>query len=91
MKANGIQWYVVRALALAVGFVLKGGGCKFLIMSKYIELAKKLKALADRGIGGEKINAEKMLNALMKKHKISIEDIEGEKQEDCNLKEKQQN
>jgi len=27
MKANGIQWYVVRALALAVGFVLKGGGC----------------------------------------------------------------
>ena len=55
-------------------------------MSKYIELAKKLKALADRGIGGEKVNAEKMLNALMKKHKKSIEDIEGEKQEDYYLK-----
>ena len=23
MKANGIQWYVVRALALAVGFCIK--------------------------------------------------------------------
>lgn len=47
-------------------------------MSKYIELAKKLKALADRGIGGEKINAEKMLNALMKKHGISMQEIEGD-------------
>lgn len=51
-------------------------------MSKHIELAKKLKALADRGVGGEKINAEMMLNALMKKHNITIEDIEGEKLED---------
>jgi hypothetical protein len=25
MKANGIQWYVVRALALAVGFDIIGG------------------------------------------------------------------
>lgn len=50
-------------------------------MDKIIQLAKKLKALADRGTGGEKINAETMLNALMKKHNISIEDIEGEKQE----------
>lgn len=48
-------------------------------MSKHIELAKKLKALADRGIDGEKQTAEKMLNALLKKHKISIEEIEGEK------------
>lgn len=48
-------------------------------MSKHIELAKKLKALVDRGIGGEKQNAETMLNQLMKKHKITIEEIEGEK------------
>lgn len=48
-------------------------------MSKHIELAKKLKALADRGIGGEKQNAETMLNQLMKKHNITIEEIEGEK------------
>lgn len=47
-------------------------------MSKYIELAKKLKALADRGIGGEKINAEKMLKALMKKHGITMQEIEGD-------------
>lgn len=46
---------------------------------KHIELAKKLKALADKGIGGEKTNAEKMLNDLLKKHNLSIEDIEGEK------------
>lgn len=51
-------------------------------MSKHIDLAKKLKALAEKGIGGEKINAEVMLNALMKKHKIIIEDIESDKLED---------
>lgn len=51
-------------------------------MSKHIELAKKLKALADKGIGGEKINAEKMLTDLLKKHNLTIEEIEGEKQED---------
>ena len=50
-------------------------------MNKHIELAKKLKALADKGIGGEKVNAEKMLNDLLKKHNITIEDVEGEKTE----------
>lgn len=43
---------------------------------KYIELAKKLKALSDMGIGGEKINASNMLETLMKKHNISKEDID---------------
>lgn len=47
-------------------------------MNRAIELAKKLKALADRGIGGEKINAEKMLNDFIKKHNIKLEDIEKE-------------
>ncbi|MBK7362717.1 MAG: hypothetical protein IPJ01_10515 [Micavibrio sp.] len=47
-------------------------------MSKNIDLAKKLKALADRGVDGEKTNAEAMLNSLMKKHNITIEEIEGE-------------
>ncbi|TDD77128.1 hypothetical protein [Flavobacterium caseinilyticum] len=51
-------------------------------MSKTIELAKKLKALADKGIGGEKINAEKMLTDLLKKHNLTIEEIEGEKEQD---------
>lgn len=45
-------------------------------MSKIIELAKKIKALADRGIGGEKINAETMLKKLMEKHNISLDQIE---------------
>jgi len=47
--------------------------------SKYIELGRKLKAIAERGIGGEKINAEKMLENLLKKHNLTIDDIEGEK------------
>jgi len=44
---------------------------------KIIILAKKLKALADGGIGGEKTNAIKMLETLMKKHSITMEMIEG--------------
>ena len=45
-------------------------------MSKFIELAKKLKALAEQGVGGEKVNAEIKLRALMQKHNISMSDIE---------------
>ncbi|MDD3875409.1 MAG: hypothetical protein PHT69_02195 [Bacteroidales bacterium] len=51
-------------------------------MSKIIELAKKLKALADRGEGGEKVNAENKLQQLMMKHGITTEEIEGEQQLD---------
>ncbi len=47
-------------------------------MSKVIELAKKLKALAENGVGGEKINAQKMLESFMKKHHITSEDIESD-------------
>jgi hypothetical protein len=45
-------------------------------MSKIIELAKKLKALSDRGEGGERFNAEVKLKQLMEKYNISFEDIE---------------
>ena len=45
-------------------------------MDKIILLAKKLKALAERGIGGEKINAETMLESLMIKHNLSFEQIQ---------------
>jgi len=51
-------------------------------MDKHIELAKKLKQLADKGIGGEKINAEQMLNNLLKKHNLTLEDIEDEVKQD---------
>lgn len=50
-------------------------------MDKIIQLAKKLKALSDKGVGGEKINAEKMLQKIMEKHNLTIEDVEGEKKD----------
>nr|WP_320022112.1 hypothetical protein [uncultured Draconibacterium sp.] len=45
---------------------------------RIIELAKKLKALADRGVDGEKINAAVKLEALLKKYDLTIEDVEAE-------------
>lgn len=45
-------------------------------MSKYLELAKKLKALSERGIDGEKENAAAALDKLMKKHDITHEMLE---------------
>jgi|GEM_PF-3315806 len=41
----------------------------------YIELAKKLKALAERGHGGEKFNADSALKALMRKYDITEEQL----------------
>lgn len=40
------------------------------------EFLKKLKALAERGQGGEKINAQAKLNALMKKYGITEEELD---------------
>lgn len=48
-------------------------------MTEREELLRRLehvKALAERGVGGEKENAEALLNRLMVKHGISEEDIE---------------
>lgn len=45
-------------------------------MEKVLELAKKLKALADRGVDGEKESAQAMLEKLMAKHGITIDMIE---------------
>ena len=42
---------------------------------KYLELAKKFKALAEQGIGGEKYNAQKKLASLMKRYNITENDI----------------
>lgn len=50
-------------------------------MEKIIELAQKIKALAERGIDGEKLNAQQQLKRIMKKYKLTIEDIEGDKKE----------
>lgn len=48
-------------------------------MSKHIELAKKIKALQEKGIDGEKINAEIMLNKIMHKHGLTTNDLEQDK------------
>lgn len=48
-------------------------------MTERERLLKKmeaLKALADRGVNGEKVNAEERLRYLMQKHGISEEDLE---------------
>ncbi len=43
------------------------------------ELLQKIKQLAERGVGGEKENAEKMLKLLMKKYNISEDELNSEK------------
>lgn len=45
---------------------------------KLIELLRKLKALAEQGEGGERDNAQRMLEQQMKKHNINLEDIDTE-------------
>lgn len=48
-------------------------------MSKHIELAKKIKALQEKGIDGEKSTAEIMLNKIMHKHGLTDNDLEQDK------------
>ncbi len=43
---------------------------------KTIALIRKLQALADRGIGGEKYNAQKALEKFLAKNNLTIEDLE---------------
>lgn len=43
-----------------------------------LQLARKLKALADQGEGGEKRNAREMLESFMRKHKINYSMLESE-------------
>src|SRR2546421_4978458 len=45
---------------------------------KYIELAKKLKVMAERGEGGEKYNAKRHLDIIMQKYGISKEELDDE-------------
>jgi hypothetical protein len=49
---------------------------------KAIELCKKIKALADKGKGGEQGNAQAMLTKFLKKYGLKIEDIESEHKKD---------
>lgn len=54
--------------------------------SKILELVKKIKALADRGVGGEKENAQATLARLMEKYNLSETDIENEKKIRCEFR-----
>jgi hypothetical protein len=45
--------------------------------NKYIALALKLKELAEKGVGGEKTNAQEKLRLIMQKYNISETDITG--------------
>lgn len=47
--------------------------------AKIIDRAKKLKELADRGVGGEKDNAKNMLDAHKAKYNITDQEISGHK------------
>lgn len=46
-------------------------------MSNKTEVLQKLKALAERGVGGEKANAQALLDKLMAKYDIKEELDEG--------------
>lgn len=46
-----------------------------MMSEKIRELARKLLELANQGIGGEKENAQTMLDRLLKQHGLSIEDL----------------
>lgn len=50
------------------------------------ELLKKIKALAEQGIGGEKENAQKLLKSLMQKYGITDQDLNDEKIEIFDIK-----
>ena len=47
------------------------------------ELLRKLRAVAERGVGGERINAERKMKELMEKYGLSEEDFEQETLIDC--------
>ena len=42
---------------------------------RILELAKKLKALAERGEGGEKVNAADQLQRLVEKYNLKLDDV----------------
>ncbi|HDF4164020.1 TPA: hypothetical protein ACMU2U_001430 [Clostridioides difficile] len=50
-------------------------------MDILLEKIRKVKILADNGVGGEQESAQRILKRLMEKHSISIEDLEVKKVE----------
>lgn len=52
-------------------------------MADRIELLKKIQALAERGVGGEKQNAEELLSRLMREYGVTDTDLSGEETSFC--------
>lgn len=52
-------------------------------MDKKQELLQKLKALAEHGVGGEKLNAQRKLSAFMKKYGITDVELDEDKAFPC--------
>jgi len=50
---------------------------------KLIDLARKVRELAEKGIDGERDAAQKALERILKKSGLTIEDIEGEEKNRC--------
>ena len=50
------------------------------------QLLNKLKALAERGVGGEKETAQRKLKKLMKKYDVEEADLSDEKKENFEFK-----
>ena len=48
-------------------------------------MLNKLKALAERGVGGEKETAQRKLQELMEKYEIDENDLSDDKKENINL------
>ena len=55
-------------------------------MNAVHEKLRKLLALARQGVGGERRNAQSLLEALMEKHGVTLDTLEGERQKLCWLR-----
>ncbi len=51
------------------------------IDQKVQEKLRKLQALAERGVGGEKVNAQRMLEKLLERHGLRLDDLADERRE----------
>lgn len=53
-----------------------------------IETAKKIKELAEKGVGGEKQNAQELLSKFLKKNNLTLDDLDSEEKKDWFLNDK---
>lgn len=51
------------------------------IDQKVQDKLRKLQALAERGVGGEKVNAQRMLEKLLARHGLTLDDLADERRE----------